>query len=85
MGGMGRPGNFFLAWWTALAQALLVNASSQRRIVNPKTVNKSAPELFPVMSLVKKEFTGREREERRAFDRPGMICYNSLKMLVLLW
>jgi hypothetical protein len=30
-------------------------------------VNEGAPDLFPVMSLVKEWFTLRERRERRAF------------------
>jgi len=53
--------------------------------VNGFVVNGSAPELFPVMSLVKKEFTRREIEERRAFGRGGAICYNVLKILDILF
>jgi hypothetical protein len=56
-----------------------------RHDVHRFVVNGSAPELFPVMCLVKKQFTRRGREERRALDWTGMICYNSLKKLVFLW
>jgi hypothetical protein len=44
-------------------------------------VKGSAPELFPVMSLVRIWFTRRETEERRAFDRAGAVCYKALKAL----
>jgi hypothetical protein len=44
-----------------------------------------APELFPVMSLVRIWFTRRETEERRAFDQAGATCYKALKMLDILF
>jgi hypothetical protein len=42
-----------------------------RHNVNRFVVNKSAPELFPVMCLIKKWFIRRRAKERRAFDRTG--------------
>jgi hypothetical protein len=54
--------------WTALAARLLVNGSFAAPGFHTKVVNGRALELFPVMSLVKKEFTRRETEKRRAFD-----------------
>ncbi|MGA9547807.1 MAG: hypothetical protein WBS14_09045, partial [Rhodomicrobium sp.] len=47
-------------------------------------VKGSAPELFPVMSLVRIWFTRCDPEERRAFDRAGAICYKALKALGIL-
>jgi hypothetical protein len=60
-------------------------APGLRRDVNGFVVNRGAPDLFPVMSLVKKEFTRREIEERRAFGRGGAICYNALKRRDILF
>jgi hypothetical protein len=48
-------------------------------------VNGSAPELFPVMSLVRIWFTRRETEERLAFDWAGVTCYKALKVLDILF
>jgi hypothetical protein len=56
-----------------------------RHNVHHFVVNRGAPELFPVMSLVKKEFTRREIEERRAFGREGATCYNILKKRDILF
>jgi hypothetical protein len=56
-----------------------------RRDVNGFVVNGSAPELFTVMSLVKKEFTRREIEERRAFGRGGATFCNILKKRDILF
>ena len=67
--------------------AVRVNGSlpgGTRHNVHRFVVNKGAPDLFPVMSLVKKEFTRREMEERRAFGWGGAICYNLLKRLDIL-
>ena len=44
-------------------------------------VNRSAPELFPAMCLVKNVFIRRETEDRRAFDRTGVSPYKFLKLL----
>jgi hypothetical protein len=57
--------------------AFLPRGAAPRR--SSFVVNGGPPELFPVMSLVKKEFTRREIEERRAFGRAGEISYNLLK------
>ncbi|MGB9165305.1 MAG: hypothetical protein WCC41_12755 [Rhodomicrobium sp.] len=51
---------------------------------NTKVVNRSAPDLFPVMSLVRIWFTAFETEERRAFDWARVIYYKALKMLDIL-
>ena len=59
---------------TAPAARLLVNGSFAAPGFNTKVVNRSAPDLFPVMSLVKNQFTRRESEERRAFDLTGNKC-----------
>jgi hypothetical protein len=55
-----------------------------RRDVHHFVVNRGAPELFPVMSLVKKWFTPREMEERRAFVRAGCPGRKLLKVNVFL-
>jgi hypothetical protein len=48
-------------------------------------VNRSAPDLFPVMSLVKEWFTRRRTEARRAFALNAIFLSNELKLLYLLW
>ncbi len=45
-----------------------VAAQEPRHDGNSFMVNEGAPDLFPVMSLVKEWFTRREARERRAFD-----------------
>jgi len=57
-----------------VGQLNLVNRSFAAPSINTKVVNRSAQDLFPVMSLVKKEFTLREgrsaaslRPERMSF------------------
>ena len=47
-------------------------------------VKGSAPELFPVMSLVRIWLTRCETGERRAFDWARTTCYKALKMLDIL-
>ena len=55
-----------------------IAAQGTATIVNWCIVNRSAPELFPVISLVKKWFTPRETEERGAFDWIGVDRSKSL-------
>jgi hypothetical protein len=51
----------------------LINGSFAAPGFKTKVVNGRAPELFPVMSLVKKWFARRELEKRRAFDLIGRV------------
>jgi len=51
----------------------------------PNVVNRTAPELFPVMSLVKKRFTPRETGSVAAFALNAMFLYKILKLLHILW
>jgi hypothetical protein len=55
-----------------------------RHDVHRFVVNGSAPELFPVMWLIKKLFIGRKTKERHAFDRTGINGYSSLKAIGFL-
>jgi hypothetical protein len=64
--------------------ALAVNGSLPRPHVNANTVNKSAPELFPAMYLVKIWFMRRGTKRRRAFGRIETSWDNALKQLDLL-
>jgi hypothetical protein len=54
------------------------------RVGNSFIVNEGAPDLFPVMSLVKEWFTRRERGQSRAFALNAIFSYNTLKILYLL-
>jgi hypothetical protein len=47
---------------------------------NSFVVNEGAPDLFPVMSLVKEWCTRREASERRAFALNAIFLYNTLKL-----
>jgi len=47
-------------------------------------VNRGAPELFPVMSLVKKEFTQREEGARLPLRSDRVIFRKALKMIGFL-
>jgi hypothetical protein len=49
--------------------------------VNPILVSRTAPDLFPVMSLVKEWFTRRRTEEHRAFALSWIFLSNTLKLL----
>jgi len=51
---------------------------------NSFMINEGAPDLFPVMSLVKEWFTRRETGERRAFALNTIFLYNALNLLYLL-
>ena len=53
-------------------------------MVNRSMVNKSAPELFPAVYLVKKRYIRRETRERRAFRWTPAISSNTLKIINLL-
>jgi hypothetical protein len=59
--------------------ALAMNGSLPRPSVNAKVVNENAPELFPVMYLVKIWFIRRGAEGRRAFDQIEISWNNFLK------
>jgi hypothetical protein len=59
--------------------ARAVNGSLPHPRVNANTVNKRAPELFPVMYLVTIWFIRHRREGCRAFGRMEMSWYKSLK------
>jgi hypothetical protein len=60
----------------------MVKAKLLRPLLNSKMVNRSAPDLFPVMFILKKSFIWRKTKERCAFDRIGMS--EPLKAIVLL-
>ena len=66
-----------LSSWTALRRTPFGKRFVAARGVNADMVNRGAPELFPVMCLVKKWFTRREVEERRAFGPIGIACHNT--------
>jgi hypothetical protein len=66
------------------ARKRIVAGRGMRHNVNGFVVNKSAPELFPVIYLIKKWFTRRKAKERRAFDRTGINDYSSLKTISFL-
>jgi hypothetical protein len=69
---------------TALAAGLLVNHSSPREGFNINVVNGSAPDLFPAMYLVKKEFTLREGRSAAPLRPDRMSFHKSLKIMDLL-
>jgi hypothetical protein len=52
--------------------------------INTKMVNRAAPDLFPVMSLVKKEFTLREEGARQPFRSDRVSFRKTLKIIDLL-
>jgi hypothetical protein len=62
----------------------MVNGPLPASMFNPMLVNKSTPDLFPVMSLVKEWFTRRRTEERRAFALNAIFLSNALKLPYLL-
>jgi len=57
----------------------MVNGPFPARLVNPMLVNRSAPDLFPVMSLVKKWFTPRETSSVAALALNAIFLNNALK------
>jgi hypothetical protein len=62
----------------------LVNHSFAAPSINTKVVNRSAQDLFPVMSLVKKEFTLREGRSAASLRPERMSFHKILKIIDLL-
>jgi hypothetical protein len=62
----------------------IVARRGRAMMVNRSLVNRSAPELFLAVCLVKKRFIRRETRERRAFERPPMRGRKALKRMSLL-
>jgi hypothetical protein len=62
----------------------VVDQAALRHDVNGFVVNGSAPDLFPVMSLVSIWFIPHETEGATAFKREGASCSKLLNMIDIL-